>query len=131
MSVDSERTADDGQVRGVLFRIVGIDRVDQTKRGFICQKHVQHARCWRPYRAKAFETNPEEYPCEGISFPGGSKLRCEKGMKLVQRSLIKETVLCLRSISRAKIGFSRKANGSQSRADPFFPSLWGLTGCEE
>ena len=44
MSVDPERTAGDGQVRGVLFRIVGIDRVDHTKRGFIRQKHVQHAR---------------------------------------------------------------------------------------
>ena len=39
-------------------------------------------------------------------------LRCEEAMKLVQRGLIKETVLCLRSISRGKIGSLRNKNGS-------------------
>ena len=38
----------------------------------------------------ALETNSEEYACEGICSLGGSKLRHEKGMEIVQVCLFKE-----------------------------------------
>lgn len=82
---DFEGTADDGQVSGVLFRIVGIDGFDQTTGHIVSLELTQHAQRWRPYRAIAFETNSEEYPCEGMSFPGGSNLRYEKDMELIQQ----------------------------------------------
>ncbi len=53
----------------------------------------------------AFETNSEEYPCDGTSFLGGSKLRYEKGMILVRGGLFEGVVLCLKLKSKSKGDF--------------------------
>ena len=101
---DVDRAALDGQVGGVLFWVLWIEGFDETKTRIISLRLFRHVQQRKSYRAMAFETNSEEYPYDGTSVLGGSKLRYENDMILV-RGLFEEVVLCLKLKSKSQGGF--------------------------